>query len=126
MNFRKIKRAYTYLKNNGIKKSIDKLALRRYTRKNMKNVSEKYEDYILNNEPSLKELEAQRKKIFKYEPKISFVIPMYNTKYEFFEELMESILNQTYSNLEVCLADSSNDENQDILKYIENKNFTIF
>ena len=121
MNFRKIKRAYTYLKNNGIKKSIDKLALRRYTRKNMKNVSEKYEDYILNNEPSLKELEAQRKKIFKYKPKISFVIPMYNTKYEFFEELMESILNQTYSNLEVCLADSSNDENQDILKYIENK-----
>lgn len=121
MDFRKIKRAYTYLKNNGIKKSIDKLTLRRYTRKNMKNVSEKYEDYILNNEPSLKELEAQRKKVFKYEPKISFVIPMYNTKYEFFEELMESILNQTYSNFEVCLSDSSTDENQDILKYIGNK-----
>lgn len=122
MNLRQVKRAYSYLKNNGIKKSINKLLLRKYTKKNMKNVSENYEDYILNNEPSFKELELQRKVKFKNTPKISFVIPMYNTKYEFFKELMESILNQTYSNFEVCLVDSSIAENLEILNYLKEKN----
>lgn len=122
MNFRKIKRGYYYLKKNGINKSLQKLALRKYNKKNMKNVSENYVDYILNNEPDFKDLDNQRSVDFKNKPKISIVIPMYNTKYDFFEELMESILNQTYSNFEICLADSSINENLDILKYINDKN----
>lgn len=118
MRFRKLKRAYNYLQKNGIKKSIKKLMLRRYVNKNMKEVSENYEDYILNNEPTLEELDIQRKTDFEINPKISFVIPLYNTKFEFFLELMESLLNQTYSNFEICLADSSTNEDSKIKEYI--------
>ena len=122
MNLRKLKRGMLYLKDNGIKKSIKKLILRAQIKKSMKNVSLKYEDYILNNEPKDSELESQRKFNFNLNPKISFVIPMYNTKYEFFKELMDSILSQTYGNYEICLTDSSEVQNHEIKEYIKINN----
>ncbi len=122
MNTRKIKSGYNYLKSNGLKKSINKLYIRHLNKKQMRNVSDKYEDFIINNEPDEKALEEQRKHIFDYEPKISIVIPMYNTKYEFFSELLDSILGQTYSNFELCLADGSQNENELIKNKINSLN----
>lgn len=59
------------------------------------------------NEPNKKELEEQRNTKFKIQPKISIVVPVYNTPQKFFEELVKSLQNQTYSNWELCLADGS-------------------
>ena len=66
-----------------------------------------YQKWIENNEPNLKELEEQKKNKFKIMPKISIVVPIYNTPEKYFKELLESITNQTYSNWELCLADGS-------------------
>ena len=66
-----------------------------------------YKKWIEANEPSKKELEEQRNTKFKVQPKISIVVPVYNTPQKFFEELVKSLQNQTYSNWELCLADGS-------------------
>lgn len=51
------------------------------------------------------ELMAQRKEIFSTNPKFSIVIPVYNPVDKFFEEMVKSVLNQTYSNWELCIGD---------------------
>jgi len=38
-------------------------------------------------------------------PKISVIMPVYNTKAEYFREAIESILNQTFSDLELIIVD---------------------
>ncbi len=53
------------------------------------------------------QLERQSKKRWKYEPKISIVIPLYNTPLKYLKELMDSLVNQSYHNIEICLADGS-------------------
>lgn len=66
-----------------------------------------YKRWIQNNEPNKVELDKQRNTKFEYNPKISIVVPVYNTPEDFFEELVKSLKNQTYSNWELCLADGS-------------------
>jgi len=46
------------------------------------------------------------------EPKISFIIPVYNTPAHILMECIESVLNQSYRNIQVCITDdhSSNEE----------------
>lgn len=122
MSFRTLKRGYNYLRKNGIIKSAKKLVLRSRIKKNMKNTSFDYADYVKNNELSQAELNSQKNAKFNFMPKISFVIPMYNTKFEFFKELIDSIIDQTYSNFEVCLVDSSTIQNENILEYIQELN----
>lgn len=69
-----------------------------------------YEKWILSNTPNNLELEKQEKTIFRKRPRISIVIPLYNTNIEFFRELLYTIHCQTYSNWELCLADGSEKE----------------
>lgn len=71
-----------------------------------------YQKWIESNEPTETELEEQRNHKFNNNPKISIIIPMYNTPVNFFRELVDSLINQTYTNWELCLADGSNEENQ--------------
>lgn len=66
-----------------------------------------YQIWIKKNEPTEEELEKQRTTKFEINPKISILVPVYNTPEDFFKELVESLKNQTYSNWELCLADGS-------------------
>lgn len=66
-----------------------------------------YKKWIEQNEPNKEELEKQRNTKFNINPKISIVVPVYNTPEDFFEELVQSLQNQTYPNWELCLADGS-------------------
>ena len=68
-----------------------------------------YEKWIKANTPNDQEIEKQQSTKFKLNPKISIVVPLYNTDVEFFRELLYSVHNQTYSNWELCLADGSNE-----------------
>ena len=42
-------------------------------------------------------------------PKISVVVPLYNTPLNFLEELLDSVVNQTYRNWELCCVDAGQD-----------------
>lgn len=66
-----------------------------------------YKKWIMQNEPNKDELKEQAKIQFSINPKISIIVPVYNTPKDFFAELVKSLQNQTYPNWELCLADGS-------------------
>lgn len=84
-----------------------KNTLRKIKRKLFKENSFKYERWIKKHEPDEEELNNQRKTEFKKDYKFSIVVPLYNTPLKYLDEMINSILNQTYSNWELCLADGS-------------------
>ena len=78
-----------------------------------------YGGWIKFNEPKDADLKIQMKKQFKNSPKISVIVPMYKTKEKFFKDLVNCMINQTYKNWELCLADGSPEQNQNLKKYYE-------
>ena len=78
-----------------------------------------YGGWIKFNEPKDADLKVQMKKKFKISPKISVIVPMYKTKEKFFKDLVNCMINQTYSNWELCLADGSPEQNENLKKYYE-------
>ena len=109
----KLDRIMYNIKRYGIFRTIKKIILRLFKIKNQnaKTAQELYQTWILQNEPDDNALEKQRKHEFEYEPKISVVVPMFGTDENFFLELFNSMLTQTYKNWELCLADGSEAQN---------------
>ncbi len=116
-DFKKLK---YYFKRYGLIETIKKVFKRIFhiTENKMTN-QEQYEIWMKNNLPLDIDFEFQEKAKFKNKPKISIVVPMYNTDETFFKELVDSILDQTYSNWELVLADGSENRNENLKKYYE-------
>lgn len=66
-----------------------------------------YDDWFHDHRATEEELAGQRKESFPFMPKISVCIPLYNTPEKFLRELLDSLLAQSYGNIEICLADGS-------------------
>ncbi len=116
-NFNKLK---YYFRRYGFFKTLCKVLKRvLHIKENRKSNQEQYKIWIEKNEPKAGELEFQRNFKFENKPKISVVVPMYNTEKTFFRELIDSLENQTYPNWELCLADGSEEKNEDLKKYYE-------
>ena len=81
----------------------------------------RYQKWIMQNEPNKKELQKQRNHKFKMNPKISILVPLYNTPEKFFDELVKSLQNQTYSNWQLCLADGSPEPIKFMDKYLKDE-----
>jgi len=60
--------------------------------------------------PSGEEAKRQRETVFTRRVKISILVPLWNTPKEFLVEMIDSVMNQTYENWELCLADGSDAE----------------
>ena len=56
------------------------------------------------------DLKKQTAYVFEKNVKISIVVPLYNTPDAFLRKMIQSVLAQTYSNWELCLADGSDAE----------------
>ena len=57
--------------------------------------------------PSPEEALAQRETVFERRVLYSILVPLYNTPENFLKDMLESVVNQTYENWELCLADGS-------------------
>lgn len=57
--------------------------------------------------PTPEELKSQREYIFTNEPLLSIVVPTYETEELFLRQMVDSVVEQTYSNWELCIADGS-------------------
>lgn len=60
--------------------------------------------------PGKEVLEAQRKEKFSEEILFSIVVPTYRTPEIFLRQMIESVLGQTFSGVELCIADGSEDD----------------
>ena len=56
--------------------------------------------------PLRRELKAQRAAHLQG-PKVSIIVPLYNTPPKFFDEMLQSVVKQTYTNWELVLVDAS-------------------
>ncbi len=52
--------------------------------------------------------------------KFSIVVPLYNTPIKFLKQMIDSVINQTYSNWQLCLADGSDAEHIYVGEYVKN------
>lgn len=78
-----------------------------FLRKLRENISEKYlyDMWIKKNEPDSEGLAGLREGAFPVSPKISIVVPVYNTPKRFLIDMIDSVIDQTYPGWELCLAD---------------------
>ena len=93
-----ITRGAEYLKDYGFKAFILKVVYK------LKGERINYMQWLESHLPTLEELEEQRKTRFDYEPLISILMPTYKTPKHLLIETIESVINQTYSNWEFCIA----------------------
>lgn len=66
-----------------------------------------YHKWFLDQRVTEEELEKQRGHEFRYMPKISILVPTYRTPEKMLREMIESVIAQSYSNWELCIADGS-------------------
>ena len=86
------------MKRNGVKKAVG-TAYERLTAH--------YDDGYFYLPPPPQELVRQRNTVFPQMPLVSIAVPAYETKTEFLEELLDSVLTQSYENWELIIADAS-------------------
>ena len=82
-------------------------------------VSQDYEEWLKDHAAGKKELKRQKAAVFSSSPLISIVIPLYNTPLEYLKEVIDSVIAQTYSNWQLCLADGS--EGDEIREFLRKK-----
>lgn len=81
-----------------------------------------YHDWFNAHKADREVLAKQRDSKLAYNPKISIVVPTYNTPLVFLKEMIKAIIDQSYLNWELCIADGSDIDNpvrQELVKYQE-------
>jgi hypothetical protein len=103
-----IKKIKKYAKDRGIKALIVKINERINYKKDTL-------IYMKTHRLTERELERQRSENYQKPVIISICVPVYNTDKKQFEDMINSVLNQTYPYFELCIADGSTK----VYKYIE-------
>lgn len=97
------------LKANGFKYTLKKIKFKF-------KIAEGYKEYEKKNVLTEEEKSIQSNTKFSKEIKFSIIVPLYNTPKSFLCEMINSCIDQTYENWELCLADGSDKEH----RYIKN------
>lgn len=103
MNVQTLRSAADFWRDNGFKAFVLK------SRHKLQGIDSDYDypEWYALTKTTDEELEAQRKTVFDYRPKMSVVIPAYKTPERYLSAMLDSLLAQTYGNWEVCIADGS-------------------
>lgn len=110
----KLKKAYSIFKEKGLKS----LFLKIYTKIFYKNdrlskaLNQQYQIWINQHHLTQEKLSSQHHKNFQLNPKISILVPVYNTPINFLNDMILSVVNQTYSNWELCIADGNSTDTE--------------
>ncbi len=64
------------------------------------------------------EMEAQKNVVFDKKIKFSILVPLYNTPEKYLKEMIQSVIAQTYSDWELCLADGSDEKHAYVEKVV--------
>lgn len=110
INKKNVQKGLAYLKKNGVKKLVYRLRYGTYVGES------DYESWLFAQRVNEKTLNIQRNTHFSYSPKISILVATFNTKEEYLKEMIDTVVNQSYSNWELCIADGST--NDFVEKYV--------
>lgn len=104
------KKVLVALRQEGVKGLAFKVKKRLTASKRSKDVS--YKEWIASHEPDERALRRQKMLEAKMTdaPLISVVVPLYNTQPKLLRAMIESLLHQTYSHWELCMADGSEND----------------
>lgn len=105
LNSASIKQGMKYLKRNGLKKTIYRI-VKGY------DPVQVYDYWLKAHRVKSSELDKQKSHKFEYNPKISLLVPTFNTPLNYLKDMIETVQNQTYPNWELCIADGSNPDNE--------------
>ena len=111
INIKNMKKAISYFRRNGFSKLMDRLKNGTYVE------NSDYSTWFYTQRVTERELEIQRNTKFSYSPKISILVATFNTKEEYLKEMMDTVINQSYSNWQLCIADGST--NDFVEKYVQ-------
>ncbi|MCI2046381.1 MAG: glycosyltransferase family 2 protein [Faecalibacterium sp.] len=64
--------------------------------------------------PTRRQLKHQRQNPLAEAPKVSIIVPLYNTPARYLDDLLASVKKQTYPNWQLCLADASDAAHADV------------
>ncbi len=95
-----LRKTIYYLKKNGLKNTLYAVAER------LQNQDADSYRYVA---PSLEELDRQRKMSWESPVSFSILVPLYCTPVDYFKEMIESVLAQTYPYFQLILLDASED-----------------
>lgn len=97
----KAKKGFKYMAKNGISHTIQRAKIEK-----LRNQAS-YPNWLASNE--VLDIEAMTQEIatFHYQPKISIAMPVYNVEEKWLRLCIDSILNQVYTNWELCMADDA-------------------
>lgn len=78
------------------------------------NYNQSYKPFLKRNKFTPEKIEIEKKivKKLKYKPKVSILMPTYNSPHKFFRMNIESVINQIYQNWELCIADDNSPDNK--------------
>lgn len=110
INKKNLQRGLAYLKKNGVKKLMYRLRYGTYVGES------DYESWLFAQRVNEIALNLQKNTRFSYSPKISILVATFNTKEEYLKEMIDTVVNQSYSNWELCIADGST--NDFVEKYV--------
>ena len=103
----RVKKAILYLKHYGPKAFWVRVKERLQTN------DIDYKEWYQKHKPSMEQLQVQRETVFEKQPLISIVVPVFHTPELFLRQMVQSVLDQTYSHWELCIANASPD-NQEV------------
>ncbi|QPB60162.1 glycosyltransferase family 2 protein [Enterococcus faecalis] len=97
----KAKKGFKYMAKNGISHTIQRAKIEKLRKQ------ASYPNWLARNE--VLDIEAMTQEIatFHYQPKISIAMPVYNVEEKWLRLCIDSILNQVYTNWELCMADDA-------------------
>ena len=101
MNLASLKKTIYYLRRNGMKNTFYAVI------EGLEQQKAKAYHYVAPNESTLT---AQRNHDFTIKPLFSIVVPLYRTPKDYLIEMIDSVLGQTYSRMELILADATEDD----------------
>ncbi len=99
-------RGIKYLQHHSLPSLYVKMSERLYRDR----VERDYDGWAREHQVSEEELQKQREYKFSKEVTFSIIVPVYNTPEQYLREMIESVLNQSYGRLELCIADGSTEE----------------
>ena len=108
----KIKKGFLYWKHFGTKEFLIRLADR------MEPEEVPYGPWYEKHKASEKELARQRSHPIEGGPKFSVLVPAYHTPKKYLCEMIDSVLAQTYPDLELIIADAGASEGEDTVKAV--------